>query len=86
MLILAECIRILTTWQAIPFKRNFYVELLWSLQLREIAFKLNLTENKHNGDKYCYTDMFRSSSCGSLYYGVCLQILLPYNSDSLNEI
>jgi len=24
MLFLAECIRIFTTWQAIPFKRKFY--------------------------------------------------------------
>ena len=29
MLFLAECIRIFTTWQAIPFKRKFYLSLLY---------------------------------------------------------
>ena len=28
MLFVAECIRIFTTWQAIPFKRKFYLGLI----------------------------------------------------------
>jgi len=32
MLFLAECIRIFTTWQAIPFKRKFYIKLFSSRQ------------------------------------------------------
>jgi len=33
MLFLAECIRIFTTWQAIPFKRKFYYLLVCSFSL-----------------------------------------------------
>ena len=31
MLFLAECIRIFTTWQAIPFKRKFYCLLIFNM-------------------------------------------------------
>jgi len=37
MLFLEECIRIFTTWQAIPFNRKFYL-ILWRKQILQFSF------------------------------------------------
>jgi len=40
MLFLAECIRIFTTWQAIPFKRKFYYIMKWYRSRTQLAITI----------------------------------------------
>jgi len=85
MLFLAECIRIFTTWQAIPFKRKFYFDLWFQGFLVEHKLNLLLAPLEKDERSLMKLDAIFSVSTHYMLH-LALRTILVYCSYKENEV